>query len=96
MGSKRTMSMSMVNTPTATTGKMPGKTVTMKAALAIPKPKGAMTPGKSITSKVTPPKAAKMPLGKAMAAKGLAKQDPHQTGPKGHMSYLAGKSKSPW
>lgn len=79
--------MSMKNTPTATTGKMPGKTVVAKTVTSIPKPKGSMLPGKSVAAKVTPKAQMKMPLPKAMPAKGLAKEDPHQNGPKGHYTY---------
>lgn len=68
----------------------PGKTVTKKAAGGkIPSPKGTNRPGMTVVEKAATGTPKKLLLNKSVAAKGLAKQDPHQSGPRGHMSYKA-------
>lgn len=73
---------SMVNTM-AQTNKMPGKTVTKKAAPPIPKPNGSMKPGASVSSK-----AALKTITKMARMDRLAANQPQTKGAVGgHMSY---------
>lgn len=67
---------------------MPGKTVTKKAARAIPKPTGNKLPGKMVSKKAAGPAQPKM-LERRVNVRNLASEDPHVAGKRGHMSYKA-------